>query len=159
MCDMTHSYVRHDSFICVTWLIHVCDMTHSYVWHDSSFEMCVTWLNCWYVWYNLCVDTCDIRMCDMTTHSYVGHDLFICGAWLIYMCDMTHSYVWHDSFICVTWLIHVCLLSFVSLSHKHKHTQTHTLRTMWIPFLYVYMCADIVVSFVLSHNHEHTHSV
>ena len=28
MCDMTHSYVWHDSFICVTWLIHMCDMTH-----------------------------------------------------------------------------------------------------------------------------------
>jgi len=26
-----HSYVWHDSFICVTWLIHMCDMTHSYV--------------------------------------------------------------------------------------------------------------------------------
>jgi len=42
MCDMTHSYVWHDSFICVTWLIHMCDMTHSYVWHDSF--ICVTWL-------------------------------------------------------------------------------------------------------------------
>jgi len=30
--DMTHSYVWHDSFICVTWLIHTCDMTHSHVW-------------------------------------------------------------------------------------------------------------------------------
>jgi len=38
---MTHSYVWHDSFICVTWLIHMCDMTHSYVWHDSF--ICVTW--------------------------------------------------------------------------------------------------------------------
>jgi len=41
-CDMTHSYVCHDSFICVTWLIHVCDMTRSsvpfvtrYVCHSS----------------------------------------------------------------------------------------------------------------------------
>ena len=49
-CDMTHSYVWHDSFICMTWLersdmtwlIHMYDMTweirhditHSYVWHD-----------------------------------------------------------------------------------------------------------------------------
>ena len=34
-CDMTHSYLRHDSFIRATWLIHTCDMTHSYVQHDS----------------------------------------------------------------------------------------------------------------------------
>jgi len=35
--DMTHSYVRHDdSFICMTWLIHMCDTTtDSYVWNDS----------------------------------------------------------------------------------------------------------------------------
>ena len=56
---MTHSYVWHDSFICVTWLIHMCDKTRSYVWHDSF--VCVTWL---------------IRMCDMT-HSYVWHDSFL----------------------------------------------------------------------------------
>ena len=48
MCDMTHSYVWHDSYVrrdsftCVTWLIHTCDMTHSSVWHDSF--MSVTWL-------------------------------------------------------------------------------------------------------------------
>ena len=86
VCEMTHLYVWHDSFICVTWFIHMCDMTHSYVWHDAlrmwhdSF-ICVTWL---------------IHMCDMT-HSYVWHDSFICVTRLIHMCDMTHSYVWHDS--------------------------------------------------------------
>jgi len=37
---VTHSCVWHDSFMCVTWLIHMCDMTHSYVWHDSF--ICVT---------------------------------------------------------------------------------------------------------------------
>jgi len=77
--------VWHDSFICVTWLIHVCDMTHSYVWHDSF--ICVTWL---------------VHVCDMT-RSYVWHHSFIRVTWLIHMCDMTHSYVWHDSFIRVTW--------------------------------------------------------
>jgi len=29
--------VWHDSFTCVTWLIHMCDMTHPYVRHDSFF--------------------------------------------------------------------------------------------------------------------------
>jgi len=32
MCDMTPSYVWHDSFICETWLLHMWDMTHSYMW-------------------------------------------------------------------------------------------------------------------------------
>ena len=44
-------YVRvcawHDTFICVTRLLHTCDMNHSYVWHDSwiwELDSCVTWL-------------------------------------------------------------------------------------------------------------------
>ena len=70
MWDMTHSYVRHDSFICAAWLIHMCDMTHetqrtySTVRHDSFI---------WETW------------------------LFICATWLIHICGMTHSYVRHDS--------------------------------------------------------------
>jgi len=97
---VTHSYVWHDSCICVTlhdefirvtWLIHMCDMTPSYVWHDSC--ICVTWF---------------LHMCDMT-HSYVWHDSCICVTWLIHTCVMTHSYKCHDSFICVSWLMHACV--------------------------------------------------
>ena len=47
ICDMTHSYVWHDSFICVTWLIHVCDVTHSYhmcAWSHAQM------LLCWKLW-------------------------------------------------------------------------------------------------------------
>ena len=82
-CDMTHSYVWHDSFICVIRLIHMCDMTNSRVWHDQY--ICVTWL---------------IHIFDMP-HSHTWHDPFICMTWLIRMCDMTvwHLYEWRDSFI------------------------------------------------------------
>jgi len=97
MCDVIYSHVWHDSFMCVTWLIHMCDVTYSYVWRDSF--ICITWL---------------IHVCDVT-HSYVWHDSLMCVTYLahmcdrrIHVCDMTHSYVWHDSFICVTWLIHMC---------------------------------------------------
>jgi len=86
VCDMTHSYMWHDTFVYVAWLIHVCDMTHLYVWHTSFTR--VTWR---------------IHMCDMT-HSYVWHDSFICVTRLSHtndetrpLCDMTHSHVWHDS--------------------------------------------------------------
>jgi len=59
---MTHSYVWHDSFICVTWLIHMCDMTHSYVWHDSF--ICVTWLIHDYI---LCATS------DTLSHQFETH--------------------------------------------------------------------------------------
>ena len=35
VCDMTHSYVWHVSFMCATWLIHMYDTTHSRVRPDS----------------------------------------------------------------------------------------------------------------------------
>ena len=104
--DMTHSYVWHDSFIWVTWLIHMCDLTHSYVWLDSF--ICVTRL---------------IHMCHMT-HSYVWHDQFICVTWLMHMCDMTHSYVWHDSMTCGSPChLHVIYIAYVDDVREYAHMQ------------------------------------
>jgi hypothetical protein len=56
---MTHSYVWHDSFTCVTWLIHMCDMPYSYMCQDAS--TCVTGL---------------MHMCNMT-HSYGRQESFL----------------------------------------------------------------------------------
>jgi len=90
MCDMTHSYVWHDSFICVTWLIHMCDMTHSYVWHDS---------------------------CNALSASNTIAIWFLRVTWLFHMCWWTHSYVWHDSLI---WLIYMWNASFTyDMSHSY----------------------------------------
>jgi len=88
--DKTHPYVWHDSFKCVTWLIHMCDMDYPYVWRDSSIYM--TWL---------------IHICDMS-HPYVWHDSSIFAKWLIHTFNMNDLYVWRDSSMCVTWLIHWC---------------------------------------------------
>jgi len=71
-----HSYMWHDSVICVTRLTHMCDMIHSCVRHDSL--ICVTWL---------------IHMCDMN-HSYAWHDSF--------MCPIIHLYVWGTSHVCMS---------------------------------------------------------
>jgi len=126
ICDMTHSYVWHDSFIRVTWLIHMCDCCTAprpvYVTHMNeschTYEWVVShiWMSRAYV--SLLHRTAPC-ICDMT-HSYVWHNPLIrvtwlihmchcCTAprpvyvtWLIHMCDTTHSYVWRGSFICVT---------------------------------------------------------
>jgi len=88
MCDVTHWYVRHDLFICVTWSLHV-----RHAWFMSFLShICVTW---------------HIDMYD-TTYWYVRHDSFICATWLIHTWDMTHSYAQRDSFICATRLMYMC---------------------------------------------------
>ena len=92
ICDTTYLYLWHDSFVCVTWLVHMCDMNHLYAWHNSF--ICVTWL----IWkWDM---TWLIHMGDMT-HSYVWADSFIRVTSLIHTCDMTHPHAWHDSFILV----------------------------------------------------------
>jgi len=64
MCDMTHSYLRHVSFICVAWLVYMCVMTQSSVCHDSFMHI---------IW----------------THVYVWMDPIIRATWLIHLRGMT----------------------------------------------------------------------
>jgi len=70
MRAITHLYMCHDLFICVSclyvpWLVHMCVMSQSYACYNSS--ICLPWL---------------IHMFAMT-HSYVRHDAFTCVPWLI----------------------------------------------------------------------------
>jgi len=121
LCDMTHFHARHDSFVCLTWLIHtqdtrlftgetwlisrtparppsvvpLCDMSHSYLRHESFHMQDTTYS---YVRQDA------FRMRDIT-HSYVRHNSFLRETWLIPTWDMTHSYVRHNSFLRETWLI------------------------------------------------------
>jgi len=99
-----HSRVRHDSFICVIWFLHMCG-------HDAF--MYVTWLM------HVCAGSSrSALLCvrhNLIMCSYVRHDAFtfqhdscICATWSIHMCHSTHSYLQHDSIICATPLIHMC---------------------------------------------------
>jgi len=133
-CCVTHSWTVARPFVnwvveSVVWLIRTCDMTHSYVGHDSCSRcawrsvfskvghvrrascVCVTWL---------------VRMCDMTRALGVHEEeLYSCPdgdtknlalegfqkmcSRRCGMCGMTHWCVWHDSVVsmravCVTWL-------------------------------------------------------
>jgi len=81
-CDMTHSYMRYDSLICVTWTHScICDMTHPYMRHDAFIHA--------YGW--------------VMSHVCMSH---VAHAWMR-SCHM-YSCVWHDSFMNTTWLIHTC---------------------------------------------------
>ena len=131
MYDTTHSYVRHDSCICVLLLVycrHVClcarDMTQSYVCHDAF--ICVTWL---------------IHMCDMTP-SHVWRDAFICATWLIHVCGMRHSYMWLDPFLCVTWLIHILdLMYFLRMEWRIQMcSMTHTWKDLAHVIFLIHIC-------------------
>jgi len=89
-CDMTCSYMRHDSFIHATWLVHMHDMTRSY----DSF-ICVTWL-------------LHMTMCNMT---YMRHDSFTCTTWLVHTCDC-HIFIGK--------VVNICLGVSINLVYKFK---------------------------------------
>ena len=105
ICDVTYSYVWHNSFLCMAWLIHMYDMTHSHWWHDS------------FIWVSR-----RIRMRVMT-HSCACHDSLI--AQVIKQQDvkgrsalhaaaqqvwvMAHDFKWvmaHTWVMVHTWMIH-----------------------------------------------------
>jgi len=99
----THSCVRHDSFMCVTWRIHACDMIRSSAWQDSF--MLATWL---------------IHTCVMT-HPYVWLDLSMRVTRRIHLCNMT------DSFIQVIELVvSACGVALVSACGEALKTSLHT---------------------------------
>ena len=98
-CFVFHSYVSHDSFIYVTWLICTCDMIHSNAFDDLLIYVAD-------IWRPPMTDRC-----CFTCHAYVSHNSFICSyvwldlsvlvTWLIRTCYMTHSYVFRGPFMCV----------------------------------------------------------
>jgi len=105
----------HDSFICGTWLIYIWDMTHLYVRHESFTHATRIARQ-----RNVCLIHHDSF--TYMTHLCMGHDSFIRETWIIhnvtqiarhrniylihhdsFIC-MIHSYVGHDSF----WVIYTC---------------------------------------------------
>ena len=137
---MTHSYTRHDAFIC---------MPPSYVWHDSfthyvhmrqdSFISSLSYMQhdpfTWATWL--------IRMCDMT-HSYVWHDSSTCATWLIHICDMTHPHRRHDSFVCAT--VHTRARQF---AHNHMWQKSCALRK-YVTTLIMAILSELSVTYIRS---------
>jgi len=126
LCDVNDLAVRHNSFICVTWLIHQFDMTQLAVRYDNSYvklldiiyrvakmhrlpylyrsfsakEPCNWWFCC-----GKRPATYGI-LCIFATPQ-LGHDSLVYLAWLIHMWEPWRiGYL--DQFKCVTWRLWIC---------------------------------------------------
>ena len=132
----THAHIHMcdtlcDSFMCVTWLIHVCDMTHSYVWHDSF--ICVTWLihmrdtlcsfSCvTWLWVSHVTYGWVMSHINESCHTYVRHSVFV------FMCHMTLSescHIW-VSHVTYEWVMsHICATLCVRFHVSHDSSTLH----------------------------------
>jgi len=90
MCDMTQSYVWHDSFVCVTWLIRMRDMTHSYVWHRHESEISTETSICCNSNERPCLQ--QVRERDMS-HIWMSHVAYINVSCCIYEWVMSHIWL------------------------------------------------------------------
>ena len=93
-CEESAELLWWDSFIRVTWLIHICYMTFSYVPVESVELLC-----CDSFIYHLTL----LRTCHDAFHIYRPRIIRACVMWLIH--------TWRESF--VTWLIHTWRESFI----------------------------------------------
>jgi len=114
VCDMTHSCVIISVYygfdLYVTCLIHMCDMMPSYVWLDSF--ICVTWLIHMYVTWLIHVTS----SLGITALICMWHASCMCVPTCvtlrIYMCDKTHSYVFiskHNTLTRIQIYIYRCI--------------------------------------------------
>jgi len=151
----------HDTFICVTQIIHTC--AQAYVCEcilppDASTR--VSWLT---------HQSHDVFGC-VTQIMYTCAQAYVCACilppdaltrvlWLIRV--MTHLYVWHESFICVcgythTWMSHITHMnaSHTWISHVTHMNASHT----WMRHV-IYMNESYTYMSHVTHMNEscHTH--
>jgi len=135
MWDMTHSYVRHDSFICATRLIQIQNTTYLYVRHNSF--TCISRRHkCWVV--------ADVRQS------------LPCQTCFIHMSHMTYSYVRHISFICETCFIHMWDTSHLCVS---PYATNGGLQPHFIEWGHTYVCVMSSHVWVMSHTYTMSHDI
>jgi len=115
MCDMTHSYLWHDSSICVTWLIHTCDTSRhtstlvdtsvssvSSVSRMSCHESCHTQIT--RIWRSYeCVTSRDMSYIDHTNVAIIR----MIAIFVWFMCDMIEMIANHVTHPCHRWITRI----------------------------------------------------
>ena len=151
--DMTHSYVRHDSFIFVTCLIHLRKHGgRSCFWSTQFLSLCV----CMRVIHILVYTRKSLSLGAL--FPTVRFDSFVCVTWLIHNCDITYSCEEERrkalafrrsisicvsvcdtcSFICVTWFVHMCDMNYSYLRYGSFMSETQLIHMCDMTYSYVW---------------------
>ena len=141
--SFTHAYIGgHDSFICVTWIIHMLNATHSYViwlhaWYDSSTCVsCVTWLiHTGGAAYLLVVRACMRMRMSISRCLYVC--LYVCAC--AYVCMYVYTHIQTGLPACIYTHIHTytrtrasadaCM--YMRIFSMYMRTHVYTLHPCW----------------------------
>ena len=124
MCDMTHSHLWHDLFICVAWLIDRCKMTHQGHAGRHPEVSCMWYVSClWHVTHE-----------NESCHTYAS---VMCVTWRMRMYDMTHSHKWHvtvtHAYVWHEWHVtheneschtYACVMSHIRMRHVTHMTES-----------------------------------
>jgi len=174
VCDVTHSCVQRDSFICkcaresvcvyclnssvlvrvdafmcVTWLMHICNLTYSCVQRDSFICKCAR---------------AGVCVCLLNSFLLLSRESFMCATW-------RDSHMWHDSIICWTNLFkHLTKLTYsyvTCLIHTSGHDTfvfvtwlVHMWYDVFLQVTWLIRICDIARSYVtwLMYTCDMTHS-
>jgi len=121
-------YVGHEFFVCGTWLVCMCDMRRQsrlLRFQSPHFPQHFFFVHplYWCGWTGFFFSqknswTRVIHTLGMS-RLFVGHELFVCGTWLVHMCAIRHGCRardmtrWLD--VCGTWLVCMCAIQNIGL--------------------------------------------
>jgi len=128
MCDVTHSYMRFDSFLYVKWLNNI---RGDLVSRPPGSLSSTSWANMGrdsFVYVTWLILTCEMTQSHTWRPSFeavrqrvIQFFFCKCVTWLVHMCAMSHSYMWYVWFIYVILLIHMCDIthSYTDITHSY----------------------------------------
>ena len=145
VCDMTHSYVRHNSFICVTWLTHMCDMTrHTFCssWVPATTRIPVS------ITAPSIVSKCSCEEKKLMSHLQLSH---ICRD------EICYTYKWGTSHIWMSHVTHKWGTSHIWVGHVTDMIESrHTWITQMHDSCHIWM-SHVIYEWVVSHMNESCH--
>jgi len=129
--NMTVLNVWHDFFICVPWVLWMCDMTHSYVQHDSL--KCVT--QRFHVWQMSLVNVWHENFSRVSTISFTQQIYSELASDRKFSCELTHENFCLQLCLCRA---PVNIYVYVFIYCKYIYIYLHTYMCVCV-YMYIYM--------------------